>query len=446
MIGIPLLKPSRFSLGVLSVASVGAVVLSLAFGHLPLAIAAGVTAGLCLVLVILHRPVWGLALICSIFTLEGIAASRLGVGEIRIVGMVVFGLWALHAVFTGKNVRINRTFLISLAFFIWAGVSLLWAPDVEWAAPSYGTLAQSILLFLLVVNVVESEADFGLVMASLLAGALATSPLSLDLFVTNVFERARAFEAQNANQYAALIGLAIIAGIYLAGRTKNFLLKTFCIFSTLFLIVPLVLAQSRTAWVSLAAAVLVYIWRSRSRVRNFILAAVITSSVVVTLFATGLVNFTLVSRANELISLRERGSSRFDVWRVAGEIIEEHPLAGVGFKQFPVVYNGYRAETPAIRRDTESNRDPHSVYLGMWAELGIAGLVLVLAMFWSAAREERLPPGKVPWIAEVLVAYLIVFSIGGTIISGKFFWIILALAAKACHLAALREGEAEVAT
>jgi len=443
MTGIPNLSSSRSSLPVLTFVALAVVLISLGTVLLDLRIAAGLVAGICLCLLTLHRPVWGLALFCSLFTLEGISARYLEVSEIRIIGTLVFGLWLLHVVFTGKKVRVDRTFLLSLAFFFWAGLSLLWAPDPDWAGRAYGTLAQSVLLFLLVVNVIETEADFSLVLAAFLVGAVVTSPMSLNLFVSNVFERARAFEAQNANQYAALMGVAIISGIYLTGRVRGYMARTAIILPTLFLVVPLVLAQSRTAWTSVAAAVGFFIWRTGHRVRNLVITLLATSAVVGVLFATGLVNFTLVERANELISIRERGSSRFDVWRVAAEIIEEHPLWGVGFNQFPVVYNSYRSETPAIRRDQESNRDPHSVFFGVTAELGIVGLALMLAMFWNAAREERLPPGQRPWIAEVLVVFMLVFSIGGTMYYGKLFWVVLALAAKASHLAAQREEAVE---
>ncbi|HUU27435.1 MAG TPA: O-antigen ligase family protein [archaeon] len=421
---------------VLAFALVLGTALSFAFGLLPLKLAGGALIGIVLAALALRHPVWGLASLCAILTIEGIAASQLGMTEIRLFGAAVFGLWLVHLVAYGKPLRINRTFTASILFLIWAGVSFLWAEDPRTAGPYYATLAQLVLLYLLTVNVVESEKDFRLVLAALLLGAVATSFMSVSLFVTNLFERARTFEAQNANQYASVVGLALIGGVYLVWRLKNRALRVGIFLMTCYLAFPLILAQSRTAWLSVTAAMVVFLWHTKRRLRNLIIVTVALAGIIFTTFATGLVNITVVERASELVGMGRKTSDRIDIWRVAARVIYDHPVAGAGFMQFPVVYNRYRSGTHGIRKDMDPRRDAHNVYLGVAADLGIAGLALMLLIFWRAWREEDLPKAAAPWISKAFLVYLMVFSLGGSVYRDKFFWIALALAVKVRSLAA----------
>lgn len=418
----------------------------LVFSFLRLPLAVSVVAVLVFAVAAVFRPAAGLALLAAVLPVEGIAASQLEMTEVRLVGIAAFGIWAAHLVLYRKRIRYDRTFLIGAALVAWAGFSLLWAANMEYAGRQYGTLLQVLLLFLLTLNVVETEGDFRLILAGLLVGALATSHLALSVFVENMIERARAFEAQNPNSYAMVVGTAIIAGIYLMRSVRSYLLKIPLLGATLFLGVPLVLAQSRTAWVATAAALFMVIWHTRHRMRNFLIAGVLAAGLVGALFAFGMVSFTLVHRASDLVTMRSGGSNRLDIWRVAANVIKENPVAGAGYAQFPYAFNKQRPRTTGIRSDQVSMRDPHSVYLGVTAEMGAVGLILLLALFWSAAREERPPPGSRPWISDALVVFIAMFSVGGTIYHTKLFWLALALAAKARHLAVRAEPERSEAT
>ncbi|MEA1997580.1 MAG: O-antigen ligase family protein, partial [Gemmatimonadota bacterium] len=410
--------------------------LSFAFTCLPLPLAGGALAGAGFMVLSVRRPVWGLVALSAMLTLEGIATGGSGISETRLVGAAAFGAWVIHMVLYGKSLRVNSTFSFACIFLLWAGLSFLWAHDPLWAAPYYLTLVQLVLLFLLTVNVIEDEKDFRLILAALLLGAVVTGILSIKIFITNPLERARTFEAQNANEYAAIVGLALIGGLYLAAVLKKRSMRILSALGACCLVFPLILAQSRTAWLATLAAVGVFLWHTEKRVRNFLAVAASGAVVVIVLFAAGLISFTVVDRAAELIAMRSSKSSRLDVWRVASRVIYDHPLAGTGFMQFPLVYNSYRSGTAGIRKDTESTRDAHSVYFGITADLGVIGLVLLCFIFWRAWSEEDLPGRAAPWIGKTLLVYLLVFSLGGSIYRDKFFWIALALAVKARSIAA----------
>ncbi len=84
-------------------------------------------------------------------------------------------------------------------------------------------------------------------------------------------------------------------------------------------------------------------------------------------------------------------------------IIAEHPLIGVGTGGFEDAYNQQIAGTAA-----QASNNPHNQYLLTTAQLGLPGLVLLLAIFvvlWRAARRLSLPE---QFLARALVlAYLV---------------------------------------
>lgn len=408
-------------------------------------IASAVVAGLGFLIIAVVRPALALGLLCAAMPVEGIAAGSLQVSEVRLAGIAAFAIWLAHLLLYGRRIRINRTFLLGAALVLWAGISIMWGSWLDTIGASYFTLVQVLLLFLLTLNVIETETDFRIVLAGLLLGALVSSPLSMMVFTDNVVERARAFEAQNPNSYGMMIGFSIISGLYLMRTAGSRLPRVFFLCSSLLLAVPLILAQSRTAWIATLAAIGVMIWYTRHRVRNYLVIVAVMAGLIAVLFAANLVNLTLVDRTSQLITMHNMGSSRFDVWVVAASMIADQPIIGVGYAQFPSRYNQYRAATPAIRRDMVAMRDPHNTYIGVLGELGVVGLVILLLMFWSACREEDLPDRRRAWFSDVVVMFLMMFSIGGTLTHAKLFWVGLALAAKARHLAAEKlNGEAEM--
>jgi O-antigen ligase len=98
---------------------------------------------------------------------------------------------------------------------------------------------------------------------------------------------------------------------------------------------------------------------------------------------------------------------RYDLWRIALNQFEDHPLRGVGSGNYVSTYH-------RERRTNEDVQQPHSLELQTLAELGIVG-ALCLAMFVGAAyagaarwrRVARAAAGR----ADVFIAALGVFTV-----------------------------------
>jgi len=73
----------------------------------------------------------------------------------------------------------------------------------------------------------------------------------------------------------------------------------------------------------------------------------------------------------------EGSSGRIDIWKGALEVIQSHPIVGVGFGQLP----NAMGETSLGER-----RVAHNLYLETMAELGIPGVVLLAMLFWRGLK------------------------------------------------------------
>jgi probable O-glycosylation ligase (exosortase A-associated) len=111
-------------------------------------------------------------------------------------------------------------------------------------------------------------------------------------------------------------------------------------------------------------------------------------------------------------------SMRFDEWYVALRLGLDHPLLGAGFRPFNAeIYQRY---APASR----DHNDAHNMVLQVFAEHGIVGLALYVALlastFASLQKTARLPPSEAgaAWLPDAARALQI--GLAGYIFDGMF--------------------------
>jgi hypothetical protein len=101
------------------------------------------------------------------------------------------------------------------------------------------------------------------------------------------------------------------------------------------------------------------------------------------------------------------GSNRYDFYRVALNVFEDHPLVGIGADNFAVPYL-------IERRTPEAPLYPHSLALRVASQLGVVGIALFVAFLAGVAagvlgsRRRLGPPGRAALAASA---------------AGGFFWL-----------------------
>jgi tetratricopeptide (TPR) repeat protein len=125
--------------------------------------------------------------------------------------------------------------------------------------------------------------------------------------------------------------------------------------------------------------------------------------------------------ADHIIQLSDSGRSEF--WRVAIDAFEEKPLLGHGA-------GTYRFSWHLLRHEPVANLEAHSLYLQAFAELGVVGGLLVLAMIgfllWTGIAAWRAAEGRQRELFAALLGSCLAFAICAAI---DWFWEIAVIGA-----------------
>ncbi|MBI5467242.1 MAG: O-antigen ligase family protein [Candidatus Kerfeldbacteria bacterium] len=144
--------------------------------------------------------------------------------------------------------------------------------------------------------------------------------------------------------------------------------------------VALTLTVSFGGYVSLGVGLLVLWWRwpDRRQRRLALIAAIIIAAV-------GLAALSQTPYLAEKFNTRDRSSSlvRTQIWRTSVEMIRDHPLVGIGPNAYEPIY---RATIPRLYWPPLEwlVAQPHQLYLALWLETGLLGLIVFLGgtMWW----------------------------------------------------------------
>ena len=229
----------------------------------------------------------------------------------------------------------------------------------------------------------------------------------------------------------------------------------------LVVLVPVLLAGSRAAWLSFAIVCTVMAWREAGSLRRFapmlvgIALAFVIAILGVRVDSGGFharIERSLLAVQGTPQALDEASAGRVSIWRTAAAMIVEHPLTGVGARGFRHDYADHaEAGDRFVSPDrTGGAAHAHQIVLEVLSETGIVGLLFwllgigaMLRARWRAdvaARERAFAP------ALALVAMCFPLNTHLAFYSawwGLLFWWLLAMYCAA--LAAPRESPPSVA-
>ncbi len=311
-----------------------------------------------------------------------IGGDLLGPAEVPVAKVVAAGLW-IAAVASARETRARPpTSLLALVGLVaLCALSLAWTVDREasWRVVRHLLQEGALVAALVIAPRRERLLQALAVGAAAGAGLLAVGLLSTWAVGEAQARRLVVGDGDSGHQARQLVvggllalaairrwpGLALAAGIG----------------------VGLGLTGSRGAWLAWAAALLLALaWPAGPHARRG--------------FALGLAGIVvgallLGARADvrPVIPHADRQkivSGREVIWANTLAMAADHPVAGVGVGAAQSLYEDYRAERVAAGgADTEHHLDPHSLYLGLLAEVGPLGLALLLLALALIARDLR---------------------------------------------------------
>jgi O-antigen ligase len=229
---------------------------------------------------------------------------------------------------------------------------------------------------------------------------------------------------------------------------KRYLGRAGLIAAMLFLLVPILLAGSRAAWITYGVVLLAFFWieaRTPLRFVAWILAAcVVVAAAMGVAWKTSSrfdarMDRTMAALHDSRHAINYASSGRIDIWHVAGRMIAAHPINGVGVRDFREAYPHYAPPndhfvTAEACGPREGACHPHQLVLEILADTGTIGLLLWLAGVVLALRAwRRVGPEARQRAFPVTVALAVTLFPLNTHFAfysawwGLFFWWLLAL-------------------
>lgn len=348
-----------------------------------------------------------------------------GFGNIsNILGIYTLFIFLIrNALSYKRTIKINKVFLFLIVFLSWAAASILWAEYPLITFIGLFRLIRYITLYFLIINFVDSERRFNLVISFFLMGCLIADIVVLKEFIKEgvyLYKYRSAVEGQNPNDFAAVSAVAIFCCLYFLNlKYIKFPIKILCFFSLFFSLSCLIYSQSRGAWVGFICSLGIYfILLNKLNLRKIYKNIFYLSSsfIIVLYFFSDLFYEKFIEVNNRFLSIftptMDTGLIlRFDIWNFALEKWLKNPILGIGFHNFHAVSPfGY---------------DAHSVYINYLLELGLIGIIIwisILFLLFKIANSNKYRSLTIP-----ILIFFIIVSTKGTYTSKGFYWFLFGI-------------------
>lgn len=374
----------------------------------------------------------GLAVFTVLTFFERIPGVGGSAGLVKVAGAVLAVSWllALARGREGAPVLLRDHPLLSYAVISLCGfavASMLWAPDVEIARFNALRLVQVVVFFFIVYTALRERKHVRWLVLAFVSGASLTALVGLggatsaESFDSGQETSRLVGQIGDPNELAAILVPALAFVLFSLAAFRSPLLRWLLSTFAIVLATALFLTESRGGLVGLfvmSVAAVAFAGRFRPRA----VAAVLTMA------ALGVSYYTLVAPPQSLQRITnfaaEGGTGRTDLWSIALEVAEDHPIAGVGIGNFVVVEPSYAARDIAIsqvRLVVDKPKIAHNMYLQVLSELGLIGLTLFLVILatsltlaWRAVRTfaragdfelEMIARGVIVGLVGMLAAY-----------------------------------------
>jgi putative inorganic carbon (HCO3(-)) transporter len=343
---------------------------------------------------------------------------------------------------------------------------------------------EGVVLYLLVINAVDSAATLRLAIWGLLcAGAfLAIVTIYQQLTgtyyrpyggfgqVDSAFYRGQSEVARLAgplgdpNYYAQILLPIVPLGVLTIRRERERLLRLAAGAITVLVMLALAFTYSRGAAVALVVLVIAMTAMGYLRATHLVAAAAALAVLlaIVPAYRERVVSIASVggatARAGQQTNADESSRSRTTEMLAAGLAFLDHPVLGVGPGGFPFYYQQYaprvgievrQKATSGADKGEAAKRAAHDLFIGIAADLGAAGLALFVAIIGGTAvgllrvrrRWGALAPDLVN-LADSLFLALLAYVTAGLFLSlafERYLWLLVALGGAAVAVASRAE-------
>jgi O-antigen ligase len=341
-----------------------------------------------------ERVRWTLGFVAVLAYIFSVTSYRVNIATPAMVIAVI----ALF--FEGKAIRFPPFLFFFALWVIWCvtGLPLSLAPSLTNEALQ--TLGKLVVISLALASVVQTYGRLRLFVVFYAAcfllfpvrGALVNYVVGYRVFGRALWNYVYA----NPNDLAAFLFCPLALSIWLVQTERDWRARWMALGSTGVMLLLLLLTQSRGALIALVVSAAFFLVRTSTRraVRGIFVTLGLLALVVPFVPSSAWERFqgmSLLSSTETLAQADPEGSAedRYNIWRVAVQIIASNPIKGVGLGTYEYAH-ALQAAQMDVPPGAKGIRDTHSTYLHVAAETGFPGLGLFLLMLTGAfAGAER---------------------------------------------------------
>lgn len=292
----------------------------------------------------------------------------------------------LEAVRSTKWIKFLFNYGVSIFLIVFGvGVGILLQNDTELFRQGLGILKgwilAPILYLFMFVSVIRKKENLYLALYSYIASSVFLSLLAIYQVISGDYitidERASAL-FQSANYLALYIGPAILASFIIGfERFLSSAWKVRGIYGLTFLILGLGLLFS-ASYAGILAVIagfgIYFIYKIRNLSWKKISALAVIAVLFIGIFAVTQRN---TYKFQDFLNFEKQSSSsaRLQIWKVAGHLISENPLFGVGAGAFQKRYEKEAAQILGVTPYDKTALHPHNIFMTFWLYSGIFGLI-----------------------------------------------------------------------
>ncbi len=403
-----------------------------------------------------------------------------------IIGAAVPGLLliplAYHIIWRRQEVIVNTVMPWIMLFMTIQLVGAVFAvkPDAA-MAEVLSSLIEGFGLYVLILNVVRTPPILRRVIWVLLLSGLIMAGLTVFQQVTGTFDTNYGGLAQmsnsafhtgeetaegevdqrrlsgpigHQNRYAQILLMLVPLGLFRFWGEKTYALRALAVLSTVVILAGAALTFSRGGAVGLVFALILMGFMRYIKFRQLAGIFLVLSLIAITIPAFG-TRFTSLKGLTDLLDADLESDmsgtdtsvrSRLTEMLAAVLVFADHPIFGVGPDMYREHYRDY-SEMVGIRLKP-TNRQAHSLYLGLASENGLLGLTAFCAVVFVTLRNlasaRRRYMDAEPELANMATAFLLAlvvylataFFLHLAFI--RYFWLMMALAGAASYIAHTR--------
>jgi O-antigen ligase len=321
---------------------------------------------------------------------------------------------------------------------------MLWSLDVSLGTSVLITMILNIGLCFIVVNTLQDEKTFFLMISGFVIGALVASSLLFLGFETyqsgSAAEMGRATLSEESNPVilARSIAISFLAALPVFFEQNKKMIKIFTVgLLVLFFMAMTIKTQSRGALacaLGIPVLTLILCSKSKNRLKYLFLALVIGG---ISFYA---VDFILESNLMSKMA-RERfqkttlkTSGRLEMWRQGFNAFLSQPIQGYGINNSPL----------AMERGLKGV-SIHNTFLALTVDLGLIGLALVMSILFILYKQIKIISDmRLKWLGIAMLLYASLSGMTSVNYPKKDFWYALTCTAAIVNIDRLKKQKKQV--